>query len=167
MERSRIPSLKSAIRPLTVEIRSRANLLPFKALIYATSNAVLKSPRSSKARLREQYRNLSNSIRLLNSYATRLYGAAGPDPSEPDPDSTTDTIRSAVENYVSLFYCMNTAERTAYIKSMSASRHRMRRESNMLFVPAILSEAGEAPKRGEGRAVQAPLLHAVQDSLQL
>lgn len=115
-----------------------------------TSSAVLKSPRSSKVRLREHYRDLSNSIKILNSYATRLYGAADPNPakpeSEPDPYAMTDTLKSAVDNYVSLFYSMNTQERTAYVKSMSAVRHRVRKESNMLFIPAIFSEEGEDPK---------------------
>jgi hypothetical protein len=136
------------LRPLTLEIRSRANLLPFKALIYVTSSAVLKSPRASKVRLREQYRNLSNSIKVLNSYATRLYGAADQNPSQPEPDpyAMTDTLKSAVENYVSLFYSMNTHERAAYIRSMSAVKHRVKRDANMLFVPAILGEAGEDQK---------------------
>ncbi len=156
MERSRTPSLKAALKPISLEIRSRANLLPFKALIYVVSCAVLKSPRSSKVRLREHYRNLSNSIKVLNSYAARLYGASGgaltvtgavtPPPSEPDPYTMADTLRSAVDNYVSLFYSMTTHERAAYIKSMSAVRHRIKRESNMLFMPAILGEAGEDQK---------------------
>ena len=135
------------------EIRSRANLLPFKALIYVTSNAVLKSPRSAKMRLKENYRNLSNSIKVLNSYATRLCGPVGEGPGaapagqpEPDPYSMTDTLKSAVDNYVSLFYSMTTSERSAYIKSMSNVRYRIRKESNMLFMPAILGEAGEDQK---------------------
>jgi hypothetical protein len=157
LERSRIPSLKLASRPLSIEIRSRANLLPFKALIYVTSTAVLKSPKSSKMRLREQYRNLTNSIKVLNSYADRLYGAAGSPPypgpgspsapgSEPDPFSMADTMKSAIDNYVSLFYSMTTHERSAYIKAMSGMGHRVKRESNMLFVPAIFSEAGDDHK---------------------
>ena len=151
LERTRIPSLKSAIRPLTIEIRSRANLLPFKALLYATSIAVLKSPKSSKARLREQYKTLSNSIKLLNAYAARLYDAAGPDPSEPDPYSMADTMRSAVDSYVSLFYSMTTHERGLYVKTVSAAmKHRVKRESNMLFMPAILSEAGDDQKTVKG-----------------
>jgi len=108
-------------------------------------------------RLREQFRNLTNSIKVLNSYADRLYGAAGPAPyvgpgapstpgSEPDPFSMADTMKSAIDNYVSLFYSMTTHERSAYIKSMSGMRHRVKRESNMLFVPAIFSEAGDDHK---------------------
>jgi hypothetical protein len=152
LERTRTPSLKSALRPISVEIRSRANLLPFKALIYVMSIAVLKSPRSSKVRLREHYRDLSNSMKVLNSYASRLYTAADPNPSqpgagsEPDPYSMTDTLRAAVDSYVALFYSMNTTERTAYIKSMSSVKHRVKRESNMLFIPAIFGEAGEDQK---------------------
>jgi hypothetical protein len=148
LERSRIPSLKSALRPLSLEIRTRANLLPFKALIYVTTYAVLKSPKSSKARLRENYKNLSNSIRVLNVYASRLYGAADPNPSQPEPDadSMTDTLKAAVDNYVSLFYSMNTNERSTYVRSMSGVRHRVKQESNMLFIPAILGEAGEEQK---------------------
>jgi hypothetical protein len=151
LERSRIPSLKSALRPLSVEIRSRANLLPFKALIYVTSSAVLKSPKSAKARLREQFKNTANSIKLLNSYADRFYGpislspAAVP-PSEPDPYAMTDTLRSAVDNYVSLFYSMTTHERGSYVKAMSTMKHKVKKEANMLFIPAILGEAGEDQK---------------------
>jgi hypothetical protein len=136
------------LRPLSLEIRTRANLLPFKALIYVTTCAVLKSPKSSKVRLRENYKNLSNSIRVLNTYAARLYAAADSNPpgDEPDPDSMTETLKAAVDNYVSLFYSMNTGERTTYVRSMSMVRHRVRRESNMLFIPAILGEAGEDQK---------------------
>ena len=57
-----------------------------------------------------------------------------------------DTIKSAIDNYVSLFYSMNTQERAAYIKSMSAVRYRIKKESNMLFMAAILGEAGEEQK---------------------
>ncbi|MDE1865467.1 MAG: hypothetical protein KGH94_02410 [Candidatus Micrarchaeota archaeon] len=154
MERSRIPSLKGALKPLTIEIRSRANLLPFKALIYVTSNAVLKSPKASKARLKDQYKNLTNTIKILNTYADRLYGAGGPNPSapgkpspsEPDPYSMADTMKSAIDNYVSLFYSMATHERSAYVKSMSAVKHKLKRESNMLFIPAIFAEDNEDPK---------------------
>jgi hypothetical protein len=150
LERTRLPSLKSALRPLSLEIRSRANLLPFKALIYVTSSAVLKSPRASKVRLREHYRDLANSIKVLNSYATRLYGAADPNPakpeSEPDPYSMTDTLKSAIDNYVSLFYSMNTHERSAYVRAMSEVRHRVKKDTNMLFIPAIFSEEGEDQK---------------------
>jgi hypothetical protein len=143
------------LKPLTTEIRSRANLLPFKALIYVTSSAVLKSPKSSRARLKDQYRNMTNSIKVLNAYADRLYGAAagpgmpgagGSPPSEPDPYSMADTLKSAVDNYVSLFYSMATHERSMYIKSMSSFKHRVKRESNMLFIPAIFAEEGEDHK---------------------
>jgi hypothetical protein len=156
LERSRIPSLKAALRPLTLEIRSRANLLPFKALIYVTSSAVLKSPKSSRARLKEQYKNLTNTIKVLNAYADRLYGTAGPGlpgagagstpPSEPDPYSMADTLKSSIDNYVSLFYSMASHERSTYVKSMSSIKHRVKRENNMLFIPSIFAEDGEDPK---------------------
>lgn len=155
MERTKFPTLKSARRSQTVEIRSRANLLPFKALIYAVSSAQLKAPRSSRERLREQFKNLTNSMRILNLYAERFYNASGPTPSgpnasEPDPLSSTETIKTAIDNYVSLFYCMTTHERASYIRALSGMRHKVKNESNMLYFPAIMSEAGEEQKTVKG-----------------
>jgi hypothetical protein len=115
--------------------------MPFRSMIYALSYASLKTPRRESQRLRESYQSLGNNLAVLNSYATRICGL-----SEPDPYSMTDTLRSACDSYIGLFYHMVTSERAAYLKTLSSGKHRVKAENNLLFVPAIMSEAGEDPE---------------------
>lgn len=97
-------------------------------------------PRRGRERLRESYRNMDTHLRNLNSYATRLS-----DMSELDPYSVADTLKAASGSYVSIFYNMSTAERDMYMKALTSTRHKIKPQSNLLFIPTIMSSAGEDP----------------------
>ena len=128
-------------RAMIPEIRSRSNLIPFKAMIYASSLAMLKAPKVRSANTKQQYLNVANHLKILDYYATRLYGNA-----EPDPNSLADTLKAGVGSYVDLFYAMDTRERDSYVRSISREGHGARSNSNLLFIPSIMSEAGEDPE---------------------
>jgi hypothetical protein len=138
--KTRIRKIAFLGRTLIPEIRSRSNLLSFRAMIYATSYAMLKAPKRRSQHTALHYRNLGNHLKLLEHYATRLHGI-----SDMDPSSMSDTMKASVGSYVEFFYSMNPIEIDRYIKSLVAERHSVKRECNLLYIPAIMSEVHEDP----------------------
>ncbi len=126
------------ISSLTKSIRSRANLMPFNALSYVSSLAMLKMPKSHKADFRASYSRLSSELHNANLFATRLHEA-----SEPDPYSMADAMRSGVSAYVDIFYQLDGHQIARYIEQASMQRYPFPHEKNMLFVPALMSQIGE------------------------
>jgi hypothetical protein len=136
---------------LTTEIRFRANILPLKAMVYATAHArqkVCMGRNSNGAlyvpRLTAQIRDLGNNINSLNSGA-RQQGPQLPDqqPEDENPDRHSKSIESAVRTYVDLFYSISKEERKGYIESFTTGKGRRTKisnERNLLVIPALMAE---------------------------
>ncbi len=118
--------------------------MPFKALCYSGSLAMLKMPKSRKAEFRSSYSKFASEMHNLNLFATRLYEG-----SEPDPYSMADAIKSGVCSYVDLFYKLDGSQISRYIEHASMQRYPFPHEKNMLFVPALMSQIGEEQEEVE------------------
>ena len=123
------------------EIRCRANLMPFRSLLYATSFAMLKAPKRNGARTAPAIAMLSDSMKVLNIHATRLY-----EHSDPDPYSMADALKNGIGAYVDLFYAMNPEQVRNYMNVVGKSKFRIRINNNLLYIPAMMSEIGEDAK---------------------
>ena len=138
MERNRTHRQHIHERNDVTEMRTRSNLLPFKSLIYAISTAMLNCPKPKREHLKPHHSALGNQMKLLDAYATRIQRH-----NDPDPIAASETLRTGTDSYVDIFYAMSSGERDAYIKAISARKYTIRRANNMLYIPAIMSEAGE------------------------
>jgi hypothetical protein len=146
------PRLKSKGKGL--EIRCRANLLPFRAMHYVMAHAKQRAckPRNSNAalhmpRLTAQMRDLNAVMEELDSYgrpATRLAQSEPNMGIAEDPEMRADAIHSAVKAYVDLFYMIKTAERKAYLDSIQRENtFRINPGRNLLLIPALMAELNQ------------------------
>ena len=144
---------KSRSRGIALEIRCRANVLPFKSLLYAIAHAnkyVIKQRNSNASlyahRLSTQMRDISstvNSLRAATAISPSESLARGGNQDSPDmnPDSNSGRIRSAINTYVELFYNISKEERKSYIESFGSGRKtKIKPERNLLIVPALMAE---------------------------
>ena len=148
--RSIRPRLRS--RGLSLEIRCRANVLPFKSMVYALSHAKLKLYRSRNSnasmyghRLTSQLRDLSSNIDALRYAATPSAAQLPPEqPSPDDPERNSRLINSSILTYVDLFYTINKEERKSYIESFNNQRKtKIKKERNLLIIPALMAELNQ------------------------
>ncbi len=147
--RSIRPRLRS--RGLSLEIRYRANTLPFKALLYAIAHAnkYVCKPRNSNAalyahKLNANMRDLSTMTTALNfsaSQSNQLPLPQVPSANPENPDVHSKMIESSLNTYVDLFYTISKDERKEYIELFNTKRKvKIKPESNLLLVPAIMAE---------------------------
>ncbi len=139
MERTKPLQANRKETQLFKEICCRANLLPFQSLIYAISYARLsaRAPKGSRATsCRQKLLVHLNTLRVL---AKLLQSSV-----EIDSTLSYMNMKSAVSNYVSLFYAMDGKERRGYIDMASAHVvDGIRPENNLLLVPALMASSGK------------------------
>ncbi|MDE1810667.1 MAG: hypothetical protein KGH66_01335 [Candidatus Micrarchaeota archaeon] len=127
-------------KALTIGIKSRANSLPFKSLLYAMSHARLKMGNSKAQVTTLHLKKLTQSQRIIHEIAKGLDAQE-----DPDPSAIYKHIKGATAHYVNLFYALTSEERTEYIAKigrMKLSRE-IRPEENLLLMPAINAELRE------------------------
>ncbi len=142
MERTKQLQVNRSSTAVFKEICCRVNLMPFQSMIYAISYARLgaKTKRGSRA---SSYRHkLLAHLNTLKVLAKLLQSSV-----EVDSTLSYMNTKSAVNNYVNLFYSMTDNERSNYLGTASAHvLGRVKPENNLLLVPAMMASAGR-PKR--------------------
>ncbi len=125
------------------EIRSRANALPLKSMMYAISHAMADPTIKADAASGNTKRRVSVLSRHLSTL-DRLVLYLG-NSSEIGPSQAYGTITSAAHSYVNLFYSMKPSSRNAYIErhSNGALSKRIKPENNLLVLPAIMASRKE------------------------
>lgn len=160
MQKSKPATLKSSMfKASPKEIRSKANALPLKSMMYAISHALsdptvkqVAASGNTKRRASVLSRHLSSLDRLV------LYLGNS---SDIDPNQMYGTITSAAHSYVNLFYSMKPSSRNAYIEehSSSALSKRIKPENNLLVLPAIM--ASRRARRSSVHSIIVRNLHAM------
>ncbi len=134
MEKTRLrPRLRS--KGLSLEIRSKANAIPLKSLIYAIKHATLKLSKKRNSNSSLYSYRLATHARELSRMVDNLKLS-----SNIDPEAHSKIIRASARLYVDLFYALSQDERKVYIQSFSGKSTRIRPESNLLMIPALMAE---------------------------
>ncbi len=112
-------------------------------MIYAISYARLSAKTKKGSRASSYRRKLLAHLNTLKALAKLLQSSI-----EVDSTLSYMNTRSAVNNYVNLFYSMSDNERSNYIGTASAHvlSSTIKPEKNLLLVPALMASAGK-PKR--------------------
>lgn len=142
MERTKQLQVSRSSTAVFREICCRVSLIPFQSMIYALAYVRLsaKTKRGSRASLYR--RKLLAHLNTLKALAKLLQSSI-----EVDSTLSYMNTKSAVNNYVNLFYSMSDKERSNYIGTASAHvLGRVKPEKNLLLVPAMMASAGQ-PKR--------------------
>jgi hypothetical protein len=99
---------------------------------------MLKAPKRGNSKSAPAVAVLSDSIKVLNIHATRLY-----EHSDPDPYSMADALKKGISAYVDLFYSMTPEQVRNYMNTVGKSKFRVKINNNLLYIPAMMSEIGE------------------------
>ena len=140
------PRLRSRGRSL--EIRCRANLLPFKSIKYALQHAKLKLHGTRKSNANLYVQKLQSKLKELDGTMDSFRDSV-----DIDPDRHSGELKSALDLYVELFYCISREERRQYINSFNATRYGgIIPQRNLLIIPALMAELNE-PEQELSRAL--------------
>ncbi len=140
-------------------MRKGANMLPVKSMLYAISHAMADPSIKAEARSANTRKRISG----LAKHLSMLYLLASDYGSDEQtrPSGLFSAITSAAHSYVSLFYTINGANRSAYIErhSNGSAGRRVKPENNLLLMPAIMAERGE--RRSQVYSTIVRSLHAM------
>ena len=142
LERTKQLQLNQSRTAVFREICCRSSLMPFQSLIYALSYVRLSAKTKKDSHARSYKRKLLAHLNTLRTLAKLLQSSV-----EVDPTLAYMNTKSAVNNYVNLFYAMSDKERSDYLCTASARvLGRLKPENNLLLVPAMMASSGK-PKR--------------------
>ncbi len=141
----RTPKARIRSKGISLEIRCKANILPFKTLLYAIAFASknLIKPRNSNANLYGH--RLASQLKDIGVIATSLRNST-----DVDPESQSIGMESAVRTYVELFYTLSKAERESYLRMFGRKKSKVSPERNLLIAPALMAEV-KCPKEQVSR----------------
>ncbi len=144
MQKTKPYKSKSHISASTsLEIRSRANALPVKSLIYAITHAV------SDPSIEDDAKNdgISRRVQLLSRHLNNLTRIADllNRSGTIRPEALYGTISSAATSYVNLFYAMRHSTRSSFIARCytGSACKRIKPENNLLVMPAVMATRKE------------------------
>jgi hypothetical protein len=152
LERTKQLQVNKSGTALFKEICCRSSLLPLQSLIYAISYVRLstKSKKVSRASLQSQ--KLIAPLNTLKALAKLLQSSV-----EVDPALSYMNAKSAVTNYVGLFYVMDSKELSDYICTASAhTLGTVKPENNLLLLPAMMASTSK-PKRAAVSSIEIAL----------
>lgn len=138
--KAKIEKTKSASALNSKSIRSGANLLPIKGLIFAMAYAMINDHVS-----RSRSKDVASSMQRVSKYLKELMKLANELQRSGDVSSTAlyASIRHAIIAYVSLFYALEHSTRNAYVDNANGASKRHGKEQNLLMIPAVMAANGE------------------------
>ena len=134
MERTKQLQVNRSSTALFREICCRVSLMPFQSMIYAISYVRLSAKTKKGSRASSYRQKLLAHLNTLKVLAKLLQSSI-----EVDSTLSYMNTKSAVNNYVNLFYSMSNKERSGYIGAASARLlNGVKPENNLLLVPAMM-----------------------------
>jgi hypothetical protein len=113
--------------------------MPFQSMIYAISYVRLSAKTKKGSRASSYRQKLLAHLNTLKVLAKLLQSSI-----EVDSTLSYMNTKSAVNNYVNLFYSMSNKERSGYIGAASARLlNGVKPENNLLLVPAMMASASK------------------------
>ena len=138
--KTKVEKSKSVSSITPKAIRSGANLLPVKGLIFAMAYAVINDhvSRSRSSEVAASMQKVSKQLKELMKLANDLQGAK-----DVSSIALYQSMKHSIAAYVGLFYALEHSTRDAYVENANGPSKRMKKEQNLLLIPAVMASQGE------------------------